>query len=58
MVKVGVTKAPLTLAMKKLKYFEGFFLLLDFFSGLPWQTSAHTQPGQKRIVFLAKNLEV
>ena len=55
-VKFDVTEASLTHAMKKLKYFKGFFLL-DFLSGLPWKTSAPTQPGQIRIVLLARNLE-
>ena len=58
MIKVDVTKASLTHTMKKLKYFKGFFLLLHFLSGFPWKTSAPTQPGQFRIVLLARNLKV
>jgi hypothetical protein len=57
-IKVDVPKASLTHALKKLKYFKGFFLLLHFLSALPWKTIAPTQPGQIRIVLLAKNLEV
>ena len=57
-IKVDVTKASLTHAMIKLKYFKGFILLLHFLSGLPWKTNAPTQPGQIRIVLLARNLEV
>ena len=34
-IKVDVTKASLTHAMKKGKYFSGFFLLA-FFSCSPW----------------------
>ena len=56
-IKVDVTDAFLTHTIKNLKYFKGFFLL-DFLSGLPWKTSAPTQPGQIRIVLLARNLEV
>ena len=49
-IKVDVTEASLTHAMKKLKYFKGFVLLLDIILGLPWKTSAPTQPGQIRFV--------
>ena len=44
---------------EKVEIFQRFFfLLLDFLSGLPWKTSAPTQPGQIRTILLARNLEV
>ena len=58
MIKVDVTKASLTDAMKKLKNFEGFFVVLHFLSGFPWKPIAPTQPGEIRIILLARNLEV
>ena len=55
-IKVDVTKASQTHAMKKSKQFKGFFFFLMSFPVSHGKTSTHTHPGKKNL--LARILEV